>query len=66
MQYPPTDWIIRDESHFSGAEADDDPGELFGQLLIHVDKDARIGGNFKLVLTGQENLKVSEETFKIY
>lgn len=63
MPFMPTDWNTKDESLFQGAEADDDSEEFFAQLLIHVDKDARIRGNFKLVLTGHENLKV-RKTFR--
>jgi len=59
MQFPPDDWLIRVEDLFATASADEMQDEpMSAQLLIHVDKNANIRGNFKLVIHSEHTLKV--------
>ena len=59
MQFPPDDWIIRVEDLFASVSADEMQDEvMFAQLLIHVDKNANIRGNFKLVIHSDHYLIV--------
>jgi hypothetical protein len=59
MQFPPDEWLIRVEDLFALAVADEMQDEpMSAQLLIHVDKNATIRGNFKLVIHSEHTLKV--------
>ena len=59
MQFPPDEWLIRVEDLFATAAADEIQDEpMSAQLLIHVDKNANIRGNFKLVIHSEHTLKV--------
>ena len=60
MRYPPEDWAIKPEDHFTAHTVDDDNGRgsmLVVDVCVQVSRDAVIEGNFKILLGGGEPIR---------
>jgi hypothetical protein len=56
--YPPDDFDIRKASDYSNFAMSEAASPLAASVLIHVDEEAKICGNYRIVLGGSVTLKV--------
>ena len=65
MRYPPEEWEIECEDRFASAVAAESAAPLSAQLLVQVDKAARISGCYQVLFGGTCNVKVDVPADKI-
>ena len=59
MRYPPEEWGIRSEEMFGSHEASDTELPLIADVLVQVNRAAKLDGCYKIVLGGSGMLSVT-------
>ena len=58
MQYPPEEWLIRCSDLFGEFSITETLKDLTCQVLLHINRNAKLQGNFQIILGGCEPVKL--------